>query len=168
VDGQVDFSACKFIELELGDSLRIGFAREGDVLLTHKGTIGRIGMVQVNRFPYIMLTPQVTYYRCREQIHNRFLFWSMQGAYWQDQMVLISGQGTTRAYVGLLDQKRLMLLLPPTAEQVAIAAFLDAETATIDSLIRKVEAAIDRLVEYCRALVTSAVAGKIDLRKATA
>ena len=88
-----DFGACKFLEPELADSLRIGFAREGDVLLTHKGTIGRVGMVQPNPYRYVMLTPQVTYYRCVRKISNRFLFWSMQGTFWQDQMLLVSGLG---------------------------------------------------------------------------
>src|SRR5205823_4251766 len=63
VDGRVDFTNCNYIEPELAASLRIGFAQRGDVLLTHKGTIGRVGFVQDNPFPYLILTPQVTYYR---------------------------------------------------------------------------------------------------------
>lgn len=168
VGGRVDFGECKFIERPLADTLRIGFAREGDVLLTHKGTIGRVGLVQANPYPYVMLTPQVTYYRCLQGISNRFLFWSMQGAYWQDQMLLLSGLGTTRAYVGLLDQKRLAMLLPPLNEQVAIAAYLDAEAAKLDRLMEEGLAAIERLQEYRATLIAAAVTGKVDLRGAVA
>ncbi len=57
-----------------------------------------------------------------------------------------------------------LLPVPPKNEQQAIAAYLDLETAHIDQLIAKVEAAIERLTEYRQALITAAVTGKIDVR----
>lgn len=53
---------------------------------------------------------------------------------------------------------------PPFAEQVAIAEFLDLETAKLNAMIAKIEAAIDRLQEYRTALITAAVTGKIDVK----
>ena len=44
-----------------------------------------------------------------------------------------------------------------------IDRFLDRETARIDSLVAKVEQAIERLQEYRTALITAAVTGKIDV-----
>ena len=41
VDGTVDIDNCKFIRKEQADRLRVGFAKPGDVLLSHKGTVGR-------------------------------------------------------------------------------------------------------------------------------
>lgn len=38
--GQVDLTNCSFIRKEQADSLQKGFSRAGDVLLTHKATIG--------------------------------------------------------------------------------------------------------------------------------
>src|SRR6266850_1619151 len=61
-DGVVDLTPCKFISREQADSLRIGFARSGDVLLTHKGTVGSVAILPEVE-DYVMLTPQVTYYR---------------------------------------------------------------------------------------------------------
>jgi len=55
--------------------------------------------------------------------------------------------------------------LPPLPEQIAIAAYLDEETAIIDALVAKVETAIERLLEYRSALISAAVTGKIDVRK---
>ncbi|MBU3990663.1 MAG: restriction endonuclease subunit S, partial [Gammaproteobacteria bacterium] len=40
-NGGVDTESCKFIPRKLADSLRVGFAKDGDVLISHKGTIGR-------------------------------------------------------------------------------------------------------------------------------
>jgi restriction endonuclease S subunit len=53
---------------------------------------------------------------------------------------------------------------PPLTEQRAIAAFLDRETARIDTLVAKVHDAIDGLKEFRTALISAAVTGKIDVR----
>ena len=45
-----------------------------------------------------------------------------------------------------------------------MVSFLDRETAKIDQMVAKVEAAIERLQEYRTALITAAVTGKIDVR----
>ena len=55
--------------------------------------------------------------------------------------------------------------VPPVPEQRAIADFLDRKTAKIDTLVTKIETAIERLQEYRSALITAAVTGKIDVRK---
>lgn len=59
----------------------------------------------------------------------------------------------------------LWLTVPPVCEQAAIADYLDRETAKIDSMIAKVEQAIEKLQEYRTALITAAVTGKIDVRE---
>ena len=57
-----------------------------------------------------------------------------------------------------------ILPVPPLPEQQAIAAFLDSETAKIDTLSAKVVTVIERLKEYRTAIISSAVTGKIDVR----
>lgn len=57
-----------------------------------------------------------------------------------------------------------MVPAPEKREQSAIADFLDCETAKIDTMIAKVETAIERLREYRSALITAAVTGRIDVR----
>ena len=58
----------------------------------------------------------------------------------------------------------LDIILPPLDEQCAIAAFLDRETAKIDTLTTKVREAIERLKELRVALISAAVTGEIDVR----
>ena len=53
---------------------------------------------------------------------------------------------------------------PPLSEQVAIATFLDRETARIDHVITKIRYAIGLLKEFRTALISAAVTGKIDVR----
>ncbi len=74
------------------------------------------------------------------------------------------GKFTTMPIINQDETKNLILTVPPLPEQTAIAAYLDRETATIDQLVAKVEAAIARLLEYRTALITAAVTGKIDVR----
>ena len=58
------------------------------------------------------------------------------------------------------------LLIPDIGEQLALAGFLDCETAKIDALIAKIRKAIDFLNEFRTALIFAAVTGKIDVRTA--
>jgi type I restriction enzyme S subunit len=64
----------------------------------------------------------------------------------------------------LSELSALPVMFPPLPEQTAIAAYLDLETAKLDALVGKVEAAVERLQEYRTALITAAVTGKIDVR----
>jgi hypothetical protein len=50
------------------------------------------------------------------------------------------------------------------SEQDAIVFVLDAETAKLDALIAKVQAAVEGLQEYRTALISAAVTGRIDVR----
>ena len=50
--------------------------------------------------------------------------------------------------------------IPPVPEQLAIAAFLDRETARLDAKVRE---AIERLKELRTALISAAVTGRIDV-----
>ena len=74
-NGQVNLESCKFITKERADKLQKGFSVSGDVLLTHKGTVGNTAIVGELSTDYIMLTPQVTYYRVMDadRLHYRFL-----------------------------------------------------------------------------------------------
>lgn len=74
-NGKIDFERCKYITIELANTLRKGFAKEGDVLLTHKASMGRTAIVEKTEHPFLMLTPQVTYYRIknRERLSSYFL-----------------------------------------------------------------------------------------------
>jgi type I restriction enzyme S subunit len=58
----------------------------------------------------------------------------------------------------------ILLLLPSRSEQVAIANFLDHETAKLDALIAEQNTAIDLLQERRSALISAAVTGQIDVR----
>ena len=136
-NGQVDLSgACK-IPKSLGDSLRIGFARTGDVLLTHKGSVGLVAIVP--EVPdYVMLTPQVTYYRTNPaKLSNSYLKYAFQAPFFRDQLDSFSAQ-STRPYIGITAQKELQLDFPPLPVQRRIAGILSAYDELIENSQRRI------------------------------
>ena len=73
------------------------------------------------------------------------------------QKLACMGRGVTVMHIYSSELKHLLIALPPHGEQQAIAAFLDHETAKIDSLITKNRLLLDRLAEYRTALITRTV-----------
>ena len=124
VDGVVDLDGCAFITEKQAKKLRKGFAKPGDVLLTHKATIGRTAIVP-NKYEFIILTPQVTYYRVRTGINNKYLKYYFDSPFFQGILNNWAGSGSTRAYLGITAQHRLPIILPTYDEQVKIGNFLD-------------------------------------------
>ena len=73
--------------------------------------------------------------------------------------------GATRTRMNLAASARRKIALPPLKEQQVIAIFLDRETAKVDALAVKIHQAIDQLREFRTALISTAVTGKIDVRR---
>ena len=120
INGVVDLDGCVFISEEQAKTLRKGFAKPGDVLLTHKATIGRTAIVP-DRYETIILTPQVTYYRVKRGIDNRYLKYYFDSPDFQTTLNNWAGSGSTRAYLGITAQHKLPVILPPYSEQQKIA-----------------------------------------------
>ena len=116
--GLIEIENCHFISKELADTLQKGFAKEGDVLFSHKGTVGEVAVVPKINTPYLMLTPQVTYYRVkdRRKLSNEFLAQLFVADAFQANLVEVSGGGT-RAYIGITEQAKLRLQLPKGVEE---------------------------------------------------
>jgi len=99
--------------------------------------------------------------------HPKFLLYLLRSEPLVQQLESVMvGATFRRINVGQL--RTFWACWPPVPEQRAIAVFLDRETAKVDTMVVKVETAIDRLQEYRTALITAAVTGKIDVRRQTA
>lgn len=118
-DGFVDFSQCAFITENQAKSLKKGFAKPNDVLLTHKATLGRVAIVPKN-YDYIILTPQVTYYRVVKGLSNVYLRYYFASSYFQSILESFAGGGSTRAYIGITKQCELPIYLPCESSMVSI------------------------------------------------
>jgi type I restriction enzyme S subunit len=148
---ELDLAHCKFISKELADSLRIGFAKAGDVLLTHKGTIGLFAIVPPLSTEYVMLTPQVTYYRVLPDgpLMHEYLAVIFRSSWFQSQMHAAC-TGSTRAYLGITAQRRLAILCPPPDRQREVVRMANALTSTR----RRIEQRLSQLGDVAKALVS--------------
>ncbi len=148
-NGSVDTEYCKFISRKMADSLRVGFAKDGDVLISHKGTIGRSAIASTED-DYIMLTPQVTSYRVKDgqKLFNRFIRYYFMSPIFQREMIAGAEGGATRAYIGITKQLTLRFRFPSMKDQHKIAAMLDTldpETQRLESLYQRKIAALEEL-----------------------
>jgi Restriction endonuclease S subunits len=151
--GVINFSDCKFISRKQADGLRKGFSIEGDVLLSHKATIGRTAIVPKTQFPYIMLTPQVTYYRVinKEKLNNQFLKYQFDNVTFKKTLELWAGAGSTRAYIGITNQKNLPIKIPSIETQNGIAealATIDKKIALNNKINTELEAMAKLIYDY--------------------
>ncbi len=99
-----------------------------------------------------------------KKVAGKFFFLFFKENFWR-----VALEGGAKSTVDSLRRPMISnfpFIIPPLSEQQAIAAFLDRETAKIDTLSAKVQTAIERLKEYRTALISAAVTGKIDVREA--
>ena len=112
-NGIVNIKSCKFITSERAKRLDKGFTKNGDVLLTHKATIGESAILQGLETEYAVLTPQVTYYRIQdeERLSREYLYAFFNSVKFQNDLRTKAMQ-STRPYIGISAQQDLDIVLP--------------------------------------------------------
>ena len=78
-----------------------------------------------------------------------FIFFALSSKYFQG-LVQVSWSFGTQPNIGMGVIGNLAVVLPPVPEQREIAEFLKIEIARMNNLIKRAQAAIDRLIEYLR------------------
>ena len=139
-DGKIDLENSKKISESLSETLQKGFSIEGDVLLSHKATIGETAIVPRLQTKYIVLTPQVTYYRILDidKYLNRFLLQVFRTEKFIKSMkTKAGGAGGVRLYIGITEQRNLEIPFIQISEQRKIADFLTAVDKRIELLEKK-------------------------------
>jgi type I restriction enzyme M protein len=147
-DGKLQLDTCKRIPEAVARKLRIGFARSGDVLLTHKGTIGLTAIVPLGVGEFIMLTPQVTYYRVKDdsRLRREFLIALFSSSRFRGILESRAKQ-STRDYIGIKAQLELPVVVPTPSEQDRILQELNKIDAASASL-KAQKGALTELFSY--------------------
>jgi type I restriction enzyme, S subunit len=134
----------------------------GDVLFTREAPAGEACMVPNE---YICLGQRMVLLRIDSTACiGEFLLWQLYSDRVQDHF-LLSANGSTVANVRLPILRTTPIWLASLDEQREIVAYLDEQTAKIDTLIAESELLIELSKERRGALITAAVTGQIDVRK---
>lgn len=162
IENPVHISEEKYKELE-------GFAvQPGDLLVTTRGTLGKLALVPPNA-PKGVLHPCIIKFRVdQSRILHSFLLYIFNYTDLVMNQIKRKAEGTTidALYSGPL--KEVWIPLPPYAEQVNIVTELDHKIQNTYECIAKHDAIINKLQEYRKSLIYHAVTGKIDCRGADA
>lgn len=140
--------------------------RGGDLVYAIRGSIGEVAIVP-DELEGANLTQDAARIAYTRATHGPWLLYVLKSAAVFAQLEA-GALGATIRGINIRDLKRASITVPPHAEQRAIAAFLDRETARIDALVAKVRDGTRRLREFRTALISAAVTGKIDVREEVA
>lgn len=154
-ENRIFISHEKYIELS-------GFkVKGGDILLTTRGTIGKVAIVPVFA-PKGVIHPCLIRFRLDTNlVIPRFIEIFFNDIELFKTQLNLKSNATTIDVIYSNSLKELMLGLPPLSEQIQIVEFIDRETQKIDQMTETVNRTIERLKEYRSTLITQAVTGKI-------
>ena len=144
-DGRVLFDSAQRINDHALARIRKGVGQGGDVLFSHKGTVGKLALVPLDAPPFVC-SPQTTFWRTldEERLDRRYLYCFMRSSAFTDQWMARSNETDMAAYVSLTAQRQLNVALPEIDEQRAIAGVLGALDDKIEQN-RRTARALERL-----------------------
>jgi type I restriction enzyme S subunit len=131
--GRVEWTSCARLNDARAKQLVKGWAKGGDVLLTHNATVGRVARVEPEIDSFLLGT-SVTYYRLNSQALNpNYFYLYLLSSSWQEQLRAIMAQ-TTRNQVSIQKQAEFLVRIPPVAEQERIVARSEVLMTVCDEL----------------------------------
>ena len=155
--GRIDFSKVRAC-ISMLDNIRYSAKyapRLHDIYMVKSGaTTGVTAMVE-ERTDFNIWSPLAAI-RCGQDAIPRFVLHFMRSRNFLDAVSLSWSFGTQQN-IGMSVIENLRCTLPPLEEQIAIARFLDLETAQIDNLVAEQQRLIDLLNEKRQAVISHAV-----------
>ena len=139
--------------------------RAGDLLVCEGGEGGRCSLVKEVP-PRCIIQNALHRVRALETGRNDYLQYVMSSisrAGWFDAI----NNKATIAHFTVEKFRSLRIPIPPLAEQAAIAAYLDKQTAAIDAAMARAQREFELLSEYRTRLIADVVTGQVDVREAT-
>lgn len=157
---EVDWSKCYQIEKERYEEDPFIQLRNGDILVTKDGTVGKIAKVS-NLDKPACLNSGIFVMRAYNDIHEQgYLYWLLVSPLLVKFNNYANLGGTTIIHLYQNVFERMPLVVPPMNEQIEISKYLDSKVSQIDSLINLKNEKIEELNEYKKCLIYEYVTGK--------
>ena len=156
-----------FVPIEYFRELLAHEARAGDVIIAGLGDdqapLGRAAVLP--EVGPAIVKADCYRVRPRPEVDSAYLAWALSTPQLRHQFSLLA-RGATRARLNTAVVQQAVIPLPPLDEQRRIVAYLDEQTAKIDTLIAKAQRFIELAKERREALITAAVTGQLDVTAA--
>lgn len=143
--GRILFEAASKINEVAKDRIRKGIGKGGDILLSHKGTVGKVAMAPLDA-PSFVCSPQTTFYRVLNEgaLDREFLYAYLRSKPFHDQLRSRQNETDMAAYVSLTAQRGLSIALPP----IEIQRFIGKQVSSLDDKIetnRRMNAVLEEM-----------------------
>lgn len=162
--GWISYSGTDFVDASFAPQMGNKVARDGDVLVTTKGTIGRVARVSGLANRRVVYSPQLCYFRVATSVpidRSFFAHW-LSSPEARTQIAAYSGNTDMAPYLSLRDVAQLEITLPPHHTQVAIGEVLGALDEKVAAARLVIATAGDLIAELLPYLTT----GKITVKDA--
>ena len=136
--------------------------RNGDLLITKDGTIGKLAIVEDLKKP-ACLNSGIFLVRSINSYTSRFLYWVLRSKIFVSFYDLL-GMGSTIQHLYQYVFENFSFPIPPIEEQRQITIYLESQITKIDALVIRLQKMTNILNEYRSSLISLAVTGKIDVR----
>ena len=154
----------RYISKEKFDSLTRGKTKDGDLVITVRGTIGHVAIYDAKAigFESAFINAQMMIIR-PIKLEAHLLQAICESEPWKRQLDIAS-YGTAQQQLSNQVLQDVWLTIPPRDEQITLIAFLIDQITKLDELTTEAQHTIDLLKERRSALISAAVTGKIDVR----
>ena len=157
--GGIHWDTCYRISKERFDEDELLHVKEGDLLMTKDGTVGKMAYIkhlpeEASLNSHLLIIRQTT-----PLIKNAFLYWIMLSEQFKG-FCSIYQSGSIMNSVSQSTLGQFSCSCPPLEEQQAIADYLDEKCKEIDSLISVKQSKIDALKEYKKSIIYEYITGK--------
>lgn len=137
---------------------------KGDILLTTRGTIGKVARVPTNYFEGVIHSSIIKFKIDEEKFRYDLLeIIFNESSFVKNQINLLSN-ATTIEVIYSNTLKNIYLPIMPMDEQTKIVNYLDEKTEQIDNLVTKKEKMVKELESYKQSLIYEYVTGKKEVK----
>ena len=128
--------AFSFVTEEKADSLKRSVARSGDIIITHRGTLGQVSLVPSGKYHrYVTSQSQLRFTPDVNKVDENYLLYFLKSRIGQYELLRNASQVGVPAIATPTNAiKSINLLLPSLQEQKAIAEILSSFDKKIDLL----------------------------------
>lgn len=160
VSDVIELRSAPRLSEQVAQSLRIGFAKANDVILTHNATVGRVAIIPPGT-PDVVLSTSTTYYRVDGRVLlPEYLALFMRSSFFQRQLASIMEQ-TTRNQVPVTKQVELYVAVPPIEEQSHIVTRAGELLALGARIVSRIDVASTRVERSSQAILAKAFRGNL-------